>query len=87
MKIDVPRRVNQIEHIFDAVKGVVHRNGRGLDGYAALTFDVHSVEHLLLEILLADCASKQQESVGKCAFAMVDMSDNAKISNVLCVHP
>ena len=48
--------------------------------------DIHSVEHLVFEILLAYGARKKQKPVGQRALAVVNMRHNTKISNVLYIH-
>ncbi len=47
-KIDMPRRINQIQRVFFAVVGVFHLYGVAFDGDAALTLEVHIVQHLRL---------------------------------------
>jgi hypothetical protein len=64
----------------------VHCYGGGFYGNAAFALNIHTIEHLFFEILLAYRARKQKQSVGQCAFAVVNMRDNAKISYILYIH-
>jgi hypothetical protein len=54
----------------------------GFDGDAALAFKVHGVEDLLAHLALRQRAGGFEQAVGKGAFAMVDMGDDGKISDV-----
>ena len=54
-----------------------------LNGYTALTFQVHIVQHLLLQISLRNRAGELQQTVGQGAFSMVDMCNDTEVSDVL----
>ena len=60
-----------------------HRHGASLDRDPALTLQFHVVEDLVLHLTLLNGACKFKHPVGERAFAMIDVSDNAKVSNVL----
>ena len=49
MEIDMPRRVDEIEHELFAVMLMEDGDGRRLDGDPALALQVHVIEHLVLE--------------------------------------
>jgi hypothetical protein len=57
-----------------------HLYGMTFDGDASFLFKVHVVQHLTFCDLYSFCAFKQ--TVGKCALAVVDMRNNAKVSDV-----
>src|SRR5260370_20561505 len=57
-----------------------------LDGDAALALEVHGVEELFVHFALRQRAGHFEEAVGKRGLAMVDVRDDAEISNELRVH-
>ena len=76
-------RVHQIDLIGLAVFGSVHQaHGLRLNSNAALTLDIHSIEHLFLELSALDATTFLDQSVGKGRFAVIDMRDNREIANV-----
>ena len=86
-KIDVPRRVDQVELVFVAVLcSVVEADAFGLDGDAALALEVHRVEDLRAHFALGERAGELEQPVGQRGFAMVDMRDNAKIADETWFH-
>ena len=62
--------------------GVFHLDGVALDGDAAFAFKVHIVKHLVDEFLVVKRMGEFQKAVGQGRFAVVDMRDDAKISDV-----
>ena len=54
-----------------------------LDGNATLAFDVHRIEYLGFHFAIRKAATKVDDAVGKCRFAVVNMSDDREISDVL----
>ena len=58
------------------------RYGIAFDGNAAFPFNIHIVKNLILKVSFIAYAGKLNEAVGKCGFAVVNMSDDAKVSNV-----
>ena len=71
------RGVYEIQRIFLTVHGVEHLYGVALDGYAALTLQVHIVEHLALCDL--NRVRTFQKAVGQGALPVVNMRNYAKI--------
>src|SRR5690348_10706796 len=57
-----------------------------LDGDPALPLQVHGIEDLLLHLPRADRPGELQQTVRERRFAMIDMRDDRKISDVLTVH-
>ena len=86
MKIDVPRRVDQVEHVLLPVDLELERNGAGFDGDAALALQIHAVEDLLLLIALADGPGPLKQPIGQRAFAVVDVRDDREITDACWVH-
>ena len=54
----------------------------GFDRDATLFFYIHRVHDLRAHLTVANSAALLNETVSKRAFAVVDVSDDAKISNV-----
>src|SRR5262249_48285801 len=48
---------------------------------------VHLVQELFLLLAAGDRAGDLQNAVGKRGFAVVDMRDDAEVSNVTCIRP
>ena len=54
-EIDMTRRIDKIKFVGLAVIGrIVHAHGLAFNRYAALAFDVHRIEQLLLHIAFRD---------------------------------
>ena len=86
-EIHVPRRVDEVQLVSLAVLGLVkHRHRVGLDGDAALPLQVHRIEQLVLHVARRDGAGPVQQPVRKRRLPMVNMGDDAEISNMCCVH-
>ena len=56
-----------------------------LNGDAALALQIHVVEQLGLHIAGANSIGELQQTISKGAFAVVNVGDNAKITDVLHV--
>ena len=82
-KVHVSRGVDEVEHIIFAIELVVHLDGVALDGDAALFFQIHIVEHLPFGHF--DGRSALKQAVGKGAFAVVDMGDDAEVADMFHV--
>jgi hypothetical protein len=86
-EVDVSGGVDQVQLVALAVLGVViHRDRMGLDGDAALLFEIHPVEVLGLEVTVRNRAGVLEQSVGKRRLPVVDVGDDAEISDELRVH-
>ena len=49
---------------------------------ATFPFDVHRIQELVFKFALGDCAASLNQAVCERRFAMVDMSNDAKVANV-----
>jgi hypothetical protein len=86
-KINVSGRVDQIQLVSVSVFGLIMQaNAFRFDGDAALAFQVHGVEHLLVHFALRQCAGHFEQAVGKRGFAMIDVRDDTKIADELWIH-
>ena len=72
-----------MESLFFAVVVISHLDGVAFNGNATLAFKVHIVEHLVLKVFSANGVGVFKQSVGQGAFAVVDMSDDAEIANMV----
>ena len=83
-KVDVARRVDQIQYVVIAVARLVFEaDGLRLDGNAALALDIHGIEHLLLHFALFQPAGELNQPVGKRRLAVVDMRNDGEVADIL----
>jgi hypothetical protein len=81
-KIDMARRVHQVEDIGFAVLGpIFEADSLRLDRDAALALELHLVEHLLLHLTRLEPAGGLDQPVGQGRFPMVDMGDDREIAD------
>ena len=63
--------------------GVVGQGyGIAFDRNAALPFNIHIVENLVLKVSLIADAGKLNQAIRQRGFAVINMSDNAEVSDV-----
>ena len=80
-------RVDQVELIGLAVPRLVdHANGVGLDGDAALSLQVHGVEHLGVHLSLGNRAGELKQAVAQRRLAVVDVGNNGEVAYETCFH-
>jgi len=77
------RGVDQVVGVGLSLMVVLHFDGVALDGDATLALEVHVVQQLGLLLTLLDGTGLLQEAVRQGALPMVDVGDNAEVSNVL----
>src|SRR6266498_129698 len=78
------RRVDEVQLVTAAVARVVgHANSVELDGDSALPLEVQSVEDLRLHLALLEHARRFDQAVGECGLAVIDMSDDAEIADMI----
>ena len=65
---------------------VFHGDRVGFDGDAALAFEVHGVEELLLSLAFLNRPGGLQQTVGERGLAVVDVGDDAEVARVLDGH-
>ncbi len=61
---------------------VVQADGLGFDGDAALTLDLHRVEHLFLHLTGGESTGELNQPVGERRLAVVDMGHDGEIADV-----
>ena len=77
------RCVNKVKDIFLAFKFIFHLNSMTFDGYAPFPFEVHIIQDLILEIPVRKRMGKLNQPVGQCAFTMVNVCNDAKITDMI----
>jgi hypothetical protein len=83
-EVDVAGRIDEIEVVYLPVAcRVLQRSGLGLDGDAALSLEIHRVEHLLTHLAIGESAATLDESIGERRLTVVDVGDDGKITDVL----
>ena len=83
-EVDVPRRVHEVEDVgFSVLRPVLEPHRLGLDGDAALALDVHRIEHLLDHVALRDRAGRLDQPVGERRLAVVDVSDDREVADMV----
>ncbi len=76
-KVNVARRIDQVELIRLAIIGVIgHANGIGLDRDAALALDIHGVEQLRLHVALVDGMGELEDAVADRGLAMINVRND-----------
>ena len=74
--------IDEVEHIFLTIRRlVVHAGGLELDRDPPFPLQLHVVEELLLHIPIGHSAGVLQQTVSQRRLAMVDVGNNAKISD------
>ena len=80
----MPGRVDQIEIVYLAVERLVAQRSRlRLDGNATLTLQIHGIEHLRFHFAVGQAATQMNDAVSEGGFAMINVSDDRKIADML----
>lgn len=74
--------IDQVEFVIDTFMTVIHLDGMAFYGNAALTLQVHIVEHLCLHFLTGYRTGYFEQPVGQRAFPVVDMGDDTEVPDV-----
>ena len=83
-EVDVTRRVDEVELVVLAVaRAVGDAHGLRLDGDAALALEVHAIEELLLHVARAHRAGELEDAVGQRRLAVVDVSHDGEVADVV----
>ena len=81
-EVHVARRVDQVEHVLDAVLAAPRQpDGLALDRDAALALDVHPVQVLGPHLPGVHDAGELQHPVGQGGLTVINMGDNAEIAD------
>ena len=79
----MPGGINKVQIIPFTFVIILHLDRMALDGDAPLPFKVHVVEYLILVFPFRDCVGLFKKAVGQGAFAMVNMSYYAEITDTV----
>ena len=75
---------DEVEDVaLSVVGGVIQLDGAGLDGDAALPLQLHGVQNLVGHLPLVDGVALLQQTVCQSGFAVVNMGDDGKISDMV----
>jgi len=77
----VARGIDQIQFVQFPFVPMVERDRFGFDGDTARTLKVHAIEKLFFHFSRFNGAGAFEESVRKSALAVIDVRDDAKVSN------
>jgi hypothetical protein len=83
LEVNVSGGINQIEFVFLSPMFYSHCNRTGLNRYPTLPLEFHIVENLLLHFALLNSTSVLEQPVSQGTLAMIDVRDNAKVSDIL----
>ena len=79
----MPRRVDQVQQILLTILcRVVQRHRVAFDRDATFAFNIHRIEQLILELAIGHAVARLNQAIGKRGLTVIDMGDDAKISNV-----
>ena len=75
--------VDQVQQVVISIRGLVLEGNRvALDRDSPFSLDIHGIEHLFMELTLRNAITGLNQSVGKRRLAMIDVGNNAEISNL-----
>ena len=78
------RSINEIQRIDLAIASLVLQRRRlGLDGDAAFLLDIHGIKDLRGHLAIGEATTALYQAVSQSRLAMVDMSDDGKIADVI----
>ena len=81
------RGINQVECIGLTIGVMVlHLDCVALNSNAFFAFEVHIVENLSLHFTLIKRVSIFKQAVGKCTFAVIDVSDDTEIADIFHIY-
>ena len=87
VEVNMSGSIDKVENIVvSVVCFVIKANCAGFDGDSAFTLDVHVVQKLFFHFAGSNCLGVFKNSVGKGGFAVVDMCDYTKVSDIVVWH-
>ena len=86
VEVHMPGRVDQVHLVgLAVVRLVFHAHRARLDRNAALALKIHIIQQLFLHLALGHGLALLEQAVGQRRFAVVNMRDNGKISDMLAI--
>lgn len=73
------RRIHQVQQIVLSLVVIDHGTCLRFDSNTSLAFNIQFVQHLLVHPRL-DSPREFEQSIGECAFAMIDVCDDAEVA-------
>ena len=75
--------VNKIKKVFFSFVYVFHLYCMALDCNASFSLQFHIIKNLIMEFTFRNCICLFKKSVGQGTFAMVNMSDDTEITDIV----
>jgi hypothetical protein len=75
------RGVNHVERVIHAIHSPRHAHGLTLDRDSSFALDVHAIEILGPHVAVANNPSDSEHAVGERGFSVIDVRDDAEISD------
>ncbi len=79
-------RIDKIQFVLHTVVNMIHLDGMTFNCDASFLFQFHIVEHLVAHFPVANGFCVNQHPVGQCTFPVVDVSNDAKITNLIHIY-
>ena len=80
-EVDMARGINEVELEVLAITLVVDRDGRGLDGDATFTLQVHRIEQLITGLAFRDGVRDLEQAISQRALPMVDVGNDGEVTD------
>lgn len=81
-EVYVTRRVDQMEHVVQALVVVQHSTRLSLDGDASFSLDIELVQDLSISTLFDDSGQLEQ-AIAQGALSVIDVGDNAEVAKAV----
>jgi len=82
-KIDMPRSIDQVQHVLLALVDIFHLDRVALDRDSLFALEVHIVQHLSLQFALRKRLGRFEQAIGKRTLAVIDMRYDTEIADIL----
>ena len=80
-EVHVAWGVDEVQRVRHVILHVLDAHGRGFDGDAAFTFQIHRIEHLGFGFTIRNRAGGLQQPIGQSALAVINVGDDGKVAN------
>ena len=86
VEVHMARRVDQVQGVsLPVIGGIENTHGTGFNGDAALAFQVHIVQQLVLHLALRNGVALLQQPVRQRGFTVVNVGDDGEIADMRLV--
>ena len=77
------RGVNKIQGVYFTICGsIIQANSLTFNCDSTFSFNIHIVEHLILELSIGNLVTQLDHAIGEGGLAMINMSYNGEISDM-----